>query len=158
MKIVKVKGQQNRFLYENVKMSVLLEYNGVFLKITLPEGEIFGRLRKLLKSLDVKRVFYRECNNKKRLIPFPQSFVAPCVSFLPKEFAGDVLLRADSTVENVVLKFALEGDRVIPINEWLSLAKERYDRIRELAAAEEKNAFGMPEMDEFLETCYINCI
>ena len=155
MQIVKVKGQQNRFLYENVKMSVLLEYNGVFLKITLPEGEIFGRLP---KTDDVKRVFYRRCNNKKRLFPFPQLFAAPCVSFPPKEFAGDVLLRADNTVENVVLKFVLEGERVIPINEWLSLAKERYDGIRELAAAEGRNAFGMPEMDEFLETCYINAI
>ena len=157
MQIVKVKGQQNRFLYEDVKMSVLLEYNGVFLKITLPEGEIFGRLRRLPKTSDVKRVFYRGCNNKKRLIPFPQSFAAPCVSFLPKEFAGDVLLRADN-IENVVLKFVLEGERVIPINEWLSLAKERYDRIRELAAAEGRNAYGMPAMDEFQETCYINAI
>ena len=126
-----------------------------FLKITLPEGEIFGKLRRLPKTGTIKRVFHRECNNEKRLIPFPISIGSP-VAFLPREFAGDVLLRADSTVENVVLKFALEGE-VIPINEWLSLAKERYDRYIELAA-ERGPFFAMDELNELLEHCHINYI
>ena len=155
MKIVKVKGQQNRFFYEDVKMSFKIDTLD-FLKITLPEGEIFGKLRRLPKTGTIKRVFHRECNNEKRLIPFPSSIGSP-VAFLPKEFAGNVLLRADSTVENVVLKFALEGDRVIPINEWLSLAKERYDRYIELATDRE-NFFAMDELNELLEHCYINYI
>ena len=159
MEIVKVKGEQNRFFYKDVKMSFRIDIID-FLKITLPEGEIFGQLRRLPKTGDIKSVFYKECNiYGKRLIPFPRSIGSP-VRFLPREFAGDVLLRTDSTVENVVLKFALEGDRVIPLNEWLALAKERHDRFIELATT----GMGLAdlvesdELNELLATCHIDYI
>ena len=154
MKIVRVKGQPFRFLYEDVQMSFKLDA-GEFLRITLPYGELFGRLRTSLKTFAVKRVFYSECNNEKRLLPFPRSIVGPD-SFLPKNVAGDVLLRAeDLMVEKVFLKFALEGDRVIPINEWLALAKERNDRVNELLA--ERGPFAeLDELNELMETCHLN--
>ena len=87
MQIVKVKGQQNRFLYEDVKMS--FETGSCLchrtrLKITLPEGEIFGRLRRLPKTDDLKRVFYRECNNEKVLFPFPEKFDEAPYAPLPR--------------------------------------------------------------------------
>ena len=153
MKIVKVKGQQNRFLHEDVKMLLIRDSLDV-LKITLPEGVKFAMLRRLPKTLTSKRVFFRKVNNTKQLIPFPSSFCSP-LSFLPKEFAGDVLLRADRTVENVVVKFALEGDRVHPINEWLSLAKERHDRIEELFMTGEFLQ-GWAEDDEWSKYCHVS--
>ena len=156
MKIVKIKGQPNRFFYEDVKMS--FETGGwccywARLKITLPEGEIFGRLRRLAKTDDIKRVFYRQCNNEKRLLPFPKKFDDAPTACLPRsEFVGDVLLRADNTVENVVLKFVLEGERVIPFNEWLSLIQEIENRINEAGANE--GIVLWDEVDQLCERCY----
>ena len=51
------------FFYEDVKMSFKIDTLD-FLKITLPEGEIFGKLRRLPKTGTIKRVFHRECNNE----------------------------------------------------------------------------------------------
>ena len=156
MKIVKIKGQPNRFFYEDVKMS--FQTGGwccywARLKITLPEGEILGRLRRLPKTNDLKRVFYRECNNKKLLFPFPQKIDDAPPAPLPRgEFVGDVLLRADNTVENVVLKFVLEGERVIPFNEWLSLIQEIHDRINE--TGENEGIVLWDEVNDLCDRCY----
>ena len=75
MQIVKVKGQPNRFLCADVKMSVATgdwywDWRG--LKITLPKGEILGRLRKLPKTGDLKRVFLQGSEQQKSIISFPE--------------------------------------------------------------------------------------
>ena len=153
MQIVKVKGQQNRFLYKDVKMSFPSDWYWDWrgLKITLPEGEILGRLRKLPKTGDLKRVF-REVNNKK-LFPFPKKFDNAPYSPLPRsEFVGDVLLRADNIVENVVLKFVLEGERVIPFNEWLSQIREIENRINEAGANE--GIVLWDEVNQLIDRCH----
>ena len=70
-------------------------------------------------------------------MPFPKKFDdAPSASLPRSEFVGDVLLRANNTVENVVLKFVLEGERVIPFNEWLSEIREIENRINQAGANE----------------------
>ena len=108
MEIVKVKGQPNRFFLKDVKMFYVTEYSWWDwawrgLKITLKNGEILGRLRVLQKTGDLKRVFYRELNHKKVLCPIPRKCVeAPHWPFPIGEFVGDVLLRANNIVEQVV--------------------------------------------------------
>ena len=142
MEIVKVKGQPNRFFLKDVKMFYVTEpswwdwaWRG--LKITFRQGEILGRLRKLPKTGDLKRIFYREVNNKKVLCPFPKKDdYARSLPFPRGEFVGDVLLRANNIVENVLLKFVLEGERVIPFNEWLSEIREIENRINEAGVNE----------------------
>ena len=122
------------------------------MKITLPKGEILGRLRKLPKTGDLKRVFYREVNNKKVLFPFPKKIDdAPSTPLPRSEFVGDVLLRANNIVENVVLKFVLEGERVIPFNEWLSQIREIENRINEAGANE--GIVLWDEVDQLCDRC-----
>ena len=141
MEIVKVKGQPNRFFLKDVKMFYVTEpcwwdwaWRG--LKITFRQGEILGRLRVLPKTGDLKRVFHREVNNKKVLCPLPRKCGPSSWPFPRGEFVGDVLLRANNIVENVLLKFVLEGERVIPFNEWLSEIREIENRINEAGANE----------------------
>ena len=158
MEIVKEKGQPNRFFHKDVKMSYVTEpcwwdwaWKG--LKITLPNGEILGRLRVLQKTGNLKRVFYRECNNQKVLCPFPRKCVdAPSSPFPRGEFVGDVLLRANNMVENVVLKFVLEDERVIPFNEWLSEIREIENRINEAGANE--GIVLWDQVEQLMVRCY----
>ena len=153
MKVVKIKGQPNRFFYENVKMSFETSdcyWNWRGLKITFPNGEILGRLRKLPKTRDLKRVFHRERNKEKVLYPFPKKMDDAPPAFFPSgEFVGDVLLRENYIVENVLLKFVLEGERVIPFNEWLLEIREISNRIDQALANE--GILLWDQMEQLLE-------
>ena len=141
------------FFYENVKMSFETSdcyWNWRGLKITFPNGEILGRLRKLPKTRDLKRVFHRERNKEKVLYPFPKKMDDAPPAFFPSgEFVGDVLLRENYIVENVLLKFVLEGERVIPFNEWLLEIREISNRIDQALANE--GILLWDQMEQLLE-------
>ena len=57
-----------------------------------------------------------------------------------------------NTVENVVLKFVLEGERVIPFNEWLSQIREIENRINEAGANE--GIVLWDEVDQLCDRCH----
>ena len=92
-------------------------------------------------------------NNKKVLFPFPKKIDDAPPAPLPRsEFVGDVLLRANNIVENVVLKFVLEGERVIPFNEWLSQIREIENRINE--AGENEGIVLWDQVNQLIDRCY----
>ena len=129
MEIVKTKGAQDKFLLKDVKIIL---------------GEL-ENLKRLSKSKKIKRVFYRTCPTfGRRLIPFP-SMNRNDYGFLPKVFAGDVLMNSEKLVESVLLKFVLTDERVIPIHEWYEHTKERISRLDELELYEDVGAFYDPD-------------
>ena len=144
MEIVKTKGGEDKYLIKDVKMNLTKN-----LEIDFAEQIIYGKFKRLAKSKNMKRVFYRTCPTfGRRLEPFPM-INKHDRDFLPKEFAGDVLLDSDSVVESVLLKFVLADERVIPVDEWYAHTKERISLMDELEVYEEVGAyFDRNELDE----------
>ena len=110
MEIVKTKGAQDKYLFKDEKIIL---------------GEL-KNLKRLPKTKNIKRVFYKTCPTfGRRLIPFPYRNLGDN-SFLPKKFAGDVLVDSEKTAESILVKYVLENGRVIPVlslsGKYLSLS------------------------------------
>ena len=138
MEIVKTKGAKDKYLFRDEKIIL---------------GEL-KNLKRLPKSKKIKRVFYRTCPTfGRRLIPFPFINIHDN-DFLPKVFAGDVLVDSEKNIESILVKYVLENERVIPAHGWYEHMKERLSRLDELETYEEVGAFfDRDELEELrLET------
>ena len=103
MEIVKTKGLPDKYLWKDQKTKLI---------------DLVPKLKRLPKSGNFKRVFYRTCPiYGRRLIPLPERITSKF--YLPKVFLGDMLLNSNGIVESVLMKFFFEGERAIPIQEWV---------------------------------------
>ena len=112
MEIIKTKGLPDKYLWKDQKTKLI---------------DLKPKLKRLPKSREYKKVFYRACPIfGRRLIHFPPTLEIR--GFLPKEFVGDILLDSKDMIESVLVKYVLINERVIPVHEWVKTAKEIFQR------------------------------
>ena len=103
MEIIKTKGLPDKYLWKDQKTKLI---------------DLVPKLKRLPKSGNFKRVFHRTCPiYGRRLIPLPERI--PSKFFLPKVFVGDILINSKNIVESVLVKFVVDGERAIPVQEWI---------------------------------------
>ena len=117
MEILKTKGAPDKYLWKDQKI-----------KLT----DLIPKLKVLPRSGEIKRVFYRMCPiYGKKINSIPTQRHRRCLEqqqlFSSESICWRYLVEFKE-YRGVLVKFAVEDERVIPIHEWVETVKEVFQR------------------------------